>query len=142
MSRFRFDLKLVFLIVTNVCVVAWGGAALAHQSLWFLIVPVVTAMSGALCSRWSAGRAILLGAIGGAVGAASLPLVMCALNDVGYFFHDGPGEYFEDGALVEVVLYPIGYILSWGPAGALVGAIVGSVVGGFIALENRVRFTR
>src|SRR5689334_19618614 len=98
MRPFRFDLKLLFLIVTNACVIAWGVAALANQSLLFLITPAITALSAAMYSKRKAGRAILLGAIGGAAGAAAMPLAICALNDIGYFFHEGPGDYFEDGA--------------------------------------------
>jgi len=131
MNRVRFDLKLLFVVVTNVCVIAWGVAALYRQSFLFLVTPAITALSAALCGKRNTRRAMLLGAIGGAIGAAAMPLTMCAFIDFGYFFHEGPGEYFEDGALAEVVVYPIVYIFTWGPAGAVLGLLIGAFVGVF-----------
>ncbi len=138
MSRFQFDLKLMFLVVTNVCVIAWGIVALRNESLLFLVAPAVSALSAALSAGRSANRAMMLGAIGGSIGAAALPIGWGWLNDIGYFFHTGPGGYFEDGAIAEVVIFPIGYAITWGPLGAVFGMFIGSFVAAFITLKKKI----
>ncbi len=52
---------------------------------------------------------------------------------IGYFFHDGPDEYFEDGVVAEVILYPIVFCVVYG----FIGFGIGSMVGILANLANR-----
>jgi hypothetical protein len=128
MCYLRFDLKFMFLLVANACVVAWGLTEIGfHENIVGWLVAVIFA---SLTVAWY-GRArgpLLMGTIGGFSGAAALALCYCALHAIGYFFHNGPEEYFEDGAFFELVMAPPIYVASWGLIGAGFGAVCGVVV--------------
>jgi hypothetical protein len=129
-QRLRFDLKFIFLAMSNACVLAWGTAAILHNG--DIVALPVMVIFASLTYAWyglTRGRhPVVSGAIGGFVGAAIIALSYCALHGIGYLFCTAPDEYFEDGAFVELVVFPPVYVVVWGGFGAVVGTSCGALV--------------
>ena len=125
MQRLRYDLKLLFVAMSNICVLVW---ALAHASMVaFPLVAVTASISSAWCVA-KGRQPIVLGALGGFAGVTILTACVFVSHGIGYFFYTGTTEYFEDGAFAELVIFPIIFVLVWGSIGLLIGTICGVVV--------------
>ena len=123
MQLFHYDLKLMFVAITNVCALAWG---LADATILAFPLAIVTAsVSFALYGVTIGKPPIALGALGGFAGATVLTVLFFVNHGVGYFFYTGAAEYFEDGAFTELVIFPVLFIVVWGGIGALTGMICG-----------------
>ncbi len=129
MHRLSFDLKLVFLVSSNVCVLTWG--ATTDGIIALLVVAAFLSMTCAWYGLMGGRNPIVMGAVGGFAGAVVHAILYCALHGIGYFFYDGKYEYFEDGAFNELVIYPVVYLTVWGGIGLIIGIFCGAFVWDF-----------
>jgi hypothetical protein len=130
MKRIQFDLKLLLVIVLNICVLTWTTAAMAtNKSL--IAIPLMAAISS-MSFIWFAllkkKQPIAFGTLGGFAGVVMLTVCFFVNHGVGYFFYAGPSAYFEDGAFAELVIFPILWIVYWGGFGAVIGFMGGMLV--------------
>jgi hypothetical protein len=134
MKQFRYDLKLLFVVTSNACVLAWGTAAMLsngnNAAIAIPLAAVITSFSSIWCGITKGNRPMVLGALGGFAGVAILTICFFASHGIGYFFYTGTVEYFEDGAFAELIIFPPLCILVWGAFGAVVGLACGAAVWG------------
>jgi hypothetical protein len=130
MRRFRFDLKLAFLAMSNLCVVAWATRAMLSNGNP-IVIPAVAVFASLSCIWYGIPKSetpVGLGAIGGCAGMAIFTVSYFASHGIGYFFYTGTADYFDDGAAVELVLFPPIALGIWGGLGAIVGTVCGALV--------------
>jgi len=126
MSRRGFSLRLFFVAVTLLCFLAWTAASLSMASC---VIPVVAwSIAGAAWARTQDDNPFLYGAASGAVAVVAFIVAVWPVFLCGYFFHDGPEEYFEDGFAVEAFFYPVVYCVVYAPFGAIIGSFTGFAV--------------
>ena len=125
--RYRgFSLKLLFLTVTLISFLMWAVASPSVASCFVGVV--VWSIAGAvLGSRWY-DRPLGYAAAAGAASVVAFILCFWPIHLCGYFFHEGPEDYFEDGFVAEAFLFPVGYCLFYAPLSAVIGVIFGAVV--------------
>jgi hypothetical protein len=126
MRRVHFDLKFAFLGMTNVCLLAWALSARTEVAAIALLV-----FAGFTWAWYGITRRqspLLWGCIGGVFAVVAFVLCFCGWHISGYFYHDMPDDYFEDGAFTEVLVYPVVYCLAYGPIGAIAGLACGWTV--------------
>jgi hypothetical protein len=126
MGKNGYSLRRMFGAVTLLSVIAWALTAPSEPSC--LAAVLASALAGAVYGRARRDHPVGYGAAAGAFGVALLILGFWALHWGGYFFHDGPEEYFEDGLVTEGFVFPVVYCLVYAPLGALAGVIVGFIV--------------
>lgn len=88
---------------------------------------MVWSFVGTVTGRARSKSPIVCGAVGGAAAVVAFIVGFWALHLLGYFFHGGAGDYFEDGFVSEAFVYPVIYFLVYGPIAAGMGAVVGSI---------------
>jgi hypothetical protein len=130
MQRLRYDLKLLFVAMSNICVLAWATVEM-HSNENPVAIPLVAVFTS-LSVVWYGGarvqHRIALGALGGFAGVAILTLCFFATHGIGYFFNPGAVDYFEDGAFTELVIFPPIGVVVWGGFGAIVGMVCGAII--------------
>ena len=129
MPKLTFDLKLAFLAMSNVCVMAWAGSAISeHEIAVFFAVPIFASVTCAWYGTRKGKSPIAVGAFGAFVVTALLIVCCFVAHGIGYFFYTGTIDYFEDGAFDELVIVPPVMILVYGTWAAALGAITGTLV--------------
>jgi fluoride ion exporter CrcB/FEX len=118
MRPFRFDLKTAFVIVSNVCVVAWAIANVGKGYYAGLVAIIVTAFVFAIFGKSQKRSSQFLGKVGGFLGAVTVGLGAYVLD---------LKEYFKDGVLA-LVIYAMLILVVWGLIGAFVGWLCGGLV--------------
>src|SRR5258705_4699112 len=108
MRRRGYSLKLLFLLVTLVAFLMWS---VALPSLTSCVIGILAwSLAGAVFgSRWFK-QSVGYGAIAGAAAVVAFILCFWPVFVCGYLFYDGPLDYFEDGFVIEVFVYPVVYI--------------------------------
>jgi hypothetical protein len=126
MTGRSFSLRFLLAIVTIFCIVAWA-MAMPSVATWIATV-IMLSVAGAVWGLIRGGRPVRCGAASGV--AAVVTLIFCdwAVHVGGYFFHNEPWPYFEDGVVNEVFFYPVAYCVCYWPVGAVMGVIVGFVL--------------
>src|SRR5688572_6698487 len=122
----QFSLRFVFKLVTLSCILVWALSA-PSPTTWIATV-IVASLIGAIKGQHDVAKPIRYGAI---VGSLAVPILIFTYWPIflfGFFFHDAPWPYFEDGFIVEAFFYPIGYALTYTPVGTIVGMITGLCV--------------
>jgi hypothetical protein len=122
----QFNLRFVFVCVTIMCALIWAVSA-PSPTTWIAIV-VIASLASAIRGQLLSSAPIRCGA---GAGAAAVTLLICSYWPVllgGYFFHEAPWPYFEDGFVVTAFLYPVAYVFVYAPVGAAIGAICGITV--------------
>jgi len=126
MGHRGFGLKLLFLVVTLISFLMW---AVASPSLVSCITGIVVwSFAGAVLGLFRYGRPLSYGAASGATAVVAFIACFWPIFLGGYFFHQGPEDYFEDGFEVEAFIYPVVYCLVYAPVAAAIGIVVGSIV--------------
>ena len=131
MRKLNFDLKLALLAMSNVCVMAWAGSALSNSKqeiAVFFVVPIFASVTCAWYGTRKGKSPIAVGTLGAFVATALLIVCCFVAHGIGYFFYTGTIDYFEDGAVAELIVFPVVMILFWGSFAAIFGAITGTLV--------------
>jgi hypothetical protein len=126
MGHSGFSLRLLFVVVTLISFLMWAVSSPSVASCFIGVV--IWSSAGAMFGRRRYDRPLGYGAAAGA--AAVIAFIVCfwPIFLCGYFFHQGPEDYFEDGFAVEAFLYPVVYCLFYAPVAAAIGVVVGTVV--------------
>ena len=119
-------LRFLLAIVTVFCIVAWA-IAIPNVATWIATV-ILLSVAGAVWGLSSNSSSSLYGAASGAATVVTLIFCYWLVFVGGYFFHDEPWPYFEDGVVNEVFIYPVVYCLVYAPVGAVIGVMVGFVL--------------
>jgi hypothetical protein len=130
MQRLRYDLKLLFVATSNICVLAWATVEM-HSNEDFVAIPLVAAFTSLSVVCYGGAKVhehIALGALGGFAGVAILTLSVFASYGIGYFYYSGADDYFEMGAFTELVIIPLICVGAWGGFGAIVGTVCGAII--------------
>lgn len=126
MSRRTFSLSQMLLGVTLASFLTWAVASPSPLSC--MIGVLAWSFAGAI-HGWRRDRyPYRWGAAAGAAAVVTFVACYWAVYLLGYFLHDGPDEYFEDGFAAEAMLFPIGYCVFYAPLGALHGLAAASLV--------------
>ena len=103
--RIQFNLSFLFLLVVFASLLAWflGTPTLLNLALLLFSFNVVGFTGGILMNR----DPIKWAAFGGVIGVAGLIVVLWCTIITGYFFHNEPQPYFENGFVIECIVIPV-----------------------------------
>ena len=145
-QAFRFDLKLMLLLMLNCSVLAWIAADVyrtrplhgwprdevergqerpTYEGTMLLSSILTTTLTLIWISR-NRNRPLLMGAIGAIFGLIVLFTVHLLVLGIHYlFYYEGGVEYVEDGALLGLVIEPVIITVLCSPLLAAIGALIG-----------------
>lgn len=127
MRRFCFSLKQQFIVAALFAVLMWSVSRPSVASCASVVIcwAIVASLTGPFANESPA----VAGGLGGFASVAIFLAFYWPVYVCGYFFHDGPDEYFEDGVVTEVAIYPIVLLTVYGGAAFVIGAISGTIAG-------------
>lgn len=130
MQPLRYDLRLLFVVMPNVCVLAWAVSYTASP-IAILLFAAVASLTCIWCRAEKSKRSKLtLGAIGGFAAMTILFIYGFGRYIAGYFYNTDNPEYFEDGLVISLVVVPLFVFTVFGVSGAIIGMICGAAVWG------------
>jgi hypothetical protein len=126
----RYDLRFAFLLMTNLCVLAWACASGEPTAfLAFGVIATVTSATYGVAKGRSPFKPAL---IAGRLAGVALALYVGPISALVYLAFHVPSVpyqvYFEDGALFDFVFVPIIGSMVYAPTRALLGLFSATVV--------------
>ena len=120
MTRASFSLTTMFCVVALAAVFSWYWSSPSFIRFACLFTFVSWAVAASHLER----NPVAAASIAGAIFVVALILIDLTRHWLGYFSHEQPWPYFEDGIVNEFVFFPIVQMILYCPMGALLSAIL------------------